>query len=121
MLVVVKIVVVEVDSMVLSDSVDSDMLELNMLDSALDNEVDSSESSWPEVDSEANTEELAIVPWVEAVAIDEASSLVEALFVGSLFDTLPIEVTSSNVVSWTEVEFVLKLSTVIPFVVVFAK
>ena len=73
MLVVVKVVVVEVDGMVLSDSVDSDVLELDMLDSALDNEEDGSESSWPEVDSEANAEELAIVPWVEAVAIDEAS------------------------------------------------
>ena len=73
MLVVVKVVVVVVDGMVLSDSVDSDILELDMLESALDNEEDGSESSWPEVDSEANAEELAIVPWVEAVAIDEAS------------------------------------------------
>ena len=45
MLVVVKVVVVEVDSMVLSDSVDSDILELDMLESALDNEEDGSESS----------------------------------------------------------------------------
>ena len=46
MLVVVKVVVVvEVDGMVLSDSVDSDMLELDMLESALDNEEDDSESS----------------------------------------------------------------------------
>ena len=45
MLVVVKVVVVEVDSMVLSDSVDSDKLELDMLESALDNEEDGSESS----------------------------------------------------------------------------
>ena len=45
MLVVVKVVVV-VDCMVLSDSVDSDRLELDML----------------EVDSESNSEELAIVP-----------------------------------------------------------
>ena len=78
MLVVVKVVVVvEVDGMVLSDSVDSDMLELDMLESALDNGENGSESSWPEVDSEANAEELAIVPWVEAVAIDEASSEVD--------------------------------------------
>ena len=46
MLVVVKVVVVvEVDGMVLSDSVDSDMLELDMLESALGNEEDVSESS----------------------------------------------------------------------------
>ena len=45
MLVVVKVVVVEVDSMVLSDSVDSDKLELDMLESALDIEEDGSESS----------------------------------------------------------------------------
>ena len=45
MLVVVKVVVVEVEGMVLSDSVDSDMLELDMLESALDNEIDGSESS----------------------------------------------------------------------------
>ena len=45
MLVVVKVVVDEVDGMVLSDSVDSDMLELDMLESALDNEEDSSVSS----------------------------------------------------------------------------
>ena len=62
MLVVVKVVVDEVDGMVLSDSVDSDMLELDMLESALDNEEDSSVSSRPELDSEANAEELAIVP-----------------------------------------------------------
>ena len=62
MLVVVKVVVVVVDGMVLSDSVDSDILELDILESVLDNEEDSSVSSWPEVDSEANAEELAIVP-----------------------------------------------------------
>ena len=45
MLVVVKVVVVVVDGMVLSDSVDSDILELDMLESALDNEEDGSESS----------------------------------------------------------------------------
>ena len=45
MLVVVKVVVVEVDSMVLSDSVDSDKLELDMLESALDNVEDGSEIS----------------------------------------------------------------------------
>ena len=46
MLVVVKVVVVvEVDGMVLSDSVDSDMLELDMLESALDNGENGSESS----------------------------------------------------------------------------
>ena len=45
MLVVVKVVVVVVDGMVLSDSVDSDILELDMLESALDNEEDDSESS----------------------------------------------------------------------------
>ena len=62
MLVVVKVVVVVVDGMVLFDSVDSDILELDILESVLDNEEDSSVSSWPEVDSEANAEELAIVP-----------------------------------------------------------
>ena len=98
------VVVVEVDGMVLSDSVASDMLELDILVSALDiDEVivdpwvetvsideDSSEvgstleieddrsvSSWPEVDSEANNEELVTKSWVEAGAIDEASSEVD--------------------------------------------
>ena len=38
MLVVVKVVVVEVDGMVLSDAVDSVMIELDMLESVLDND-----------------------------------------------------------------------------------
>ena len=42
MIVVVKVVVVEVDSMVLSDSVDSEMPELDMLELLLDNEEDRS-------------------------------------------------------------------------------
>ena len=45
MLVVVKVVVVVVDGMVLSDSVDSDILELDILESVLDNEEDISVSS----------------------------------------------------------------------------
>ena len=45
MLVVVKVVVVEVDSMVLSDSVDSEKIELDMLESALDNVEDGSDIS----------------------------------------------------------------------------
>ena len=42
---VMKVVAVEVDGMVLSDSVDSDVLELDMLETALDNVEDGSESS----------------------------------------------------------------------------
>ena len=45
MLVVAKVVVVEVDGILLSDSVDSNMLEVDMLESALDNEEDGCERS----------------------------------------------------------------------------
>ena len=72
MLVDEVIVVVEVEGMALSDSDESDMLELNELDSLLDIE-DRSVNSWPEVDSEANALELVIGSWVEVVDIDEAS------------------------------------------------
>ena len=74
---VVIVVVVEDEGMVLSDSVDSEMLELKMLESVLDIDEDESIISWPKVDSEANAEELVAVSWMEEVDIDEASSEVD--------------------------------------------
>ena len=74
---VVIVVVVEDEGMVLSDSVDSEMLELKMLESVLAIDEDKSVRSWPKVDSEANAEELVAVSCMEEVDIDEASSEVD--------------------------------------------
>ena len=70
---VVKVVVVEVNGMVLSNS---DKLMLDMLVSVLDIDEDRSIRSWPEVDSEGNAAELVIVSWVRLVEV-EVSVLVE--------------------------------------------
>ena len=61
MLVSVKVVVVELDGMVLSDSVESDMLKLDMVGSAVDIEEDGSVKSEAEVDSEAIIEEVVFI------------------------------------------------------------
>ena len=76
-LVVVKTVVVEVVGMVLSDSVESGMLEDDMLASVLDIEVEGSVTSELEVNSEVGTDELSVDPCVDKLAIDDATSEVD--------------------------------------------